>query len=236
MDIESIASDLATANRILANEDVLDQFGHVTARHPEGDKMIVSTYQSPALVTEDDLIQMTLDGDILADDVDEIYSENVIHRAIYRNRDDVNAVVHCHADPLIPFTVTDVEIQPVTHLAAPFHEGVPVFDEYDEERGRLVVTEAEGERMADVLGERRAQLLEGHGANIVGDSVREAIALTMHLVANARYQLDAERLGSPSYFTEPEEMLEATTNDIVLKPRTIERVWDYHVNRLEKDL
>lgn len=233
MDIDSVISDLATANRILANEGVLDQFGHVTARHPDGDKMIVSSYQSPALVEEDDLIQMTLEGEILTDGVDEIYSENVIHRAIYRNRDDVNTVVHCHAEPLIPFTVTDVEIRPVTHLAAPFHEGVPVFDEYDEERGRLIVTEPEGERMANVLGERRAQLLKGHGANVVGESVREAIALTMHLVTNARHQLDAENLGSPSYFTEPEEMLEATTNDIVLKSRTIDRVWDYHVNRLE---
>lgn len=233
MDVDSVASDLAKANRILANEGVLDEFGHVTARHPDGDKMIVSAYQSPALVEEDDLIEMSLDGEILTDGVDEIYSENVIHRSIYRNRDDVNAVVHCHAPALIPFTVTDVEIKPVTHLASPFHEGVPKFGDYDDERGHLLVTEDEGQRMADVLGDRRAQLLEGHGANVVGGSVRETIALTMHLVKNARHQLEAENLGSPTYFTEPKELLEATANDTILKPRTNDRVWDYLVHRLE---
>lgn len=235
MDITSIKGDLAKANRILANEGVLDEFGHVTARHPDGDKMIVSAYQSPALVEEDDLILMSLDGEVLSDDVDEIYSENVIHRSIYRNRDDVDAVVHCHAPELIPFTVTDVKIRPITHIAAPFHEGVPKFSEYDDERGQLLVTEEEGERMADVLGERRAQLLQGHGANVVGSSVRETTALTMHLVKNARHQLEAENLGSPSYFTEPKELLEATANDTILKPRTNGRVWDYLVHRLENE-
>lgn len=233
MALSSIETDLAMANRVLANEGILDGFGHVSARHPDGDKMVVSAYQSPALVEQDDLIQMALDGRVLTDGVDEVYSETVIHRAIYRRRDDVNAVVHCHAPPLIPFTVTDVEIKPVTHLAAPFHEGVPMFDEYDEERGRMVVTEAEGDRMAEELGRRQAQVLKGHGANIVGDSVREATVLTLHLVNNARHQLDAEQLGEPDYFTEPLHVVEATARDTVRVPRTIDRAWDYLVHRLD---
>ena len=33
--IEQAISDLVAANRILANEGVLDAFGHVSVRHPE---------------------------------------------------------------------------------------------------------------------------------------------------------------------------------------------------------
>lgn len=230
---QPVERDLALGNQILANEGVLDMYGHVTARNPNDDeKMIVSAYQSPALVEEGDFFQMTLDGTILDDDVDRVYGENVIHRAIYRNREEIGGVVHCHAPALIPFTVTDVEIRPITHNGAPFYQGVPTFDDFDEERGRLVVTEAEGERMAGVLGDRRAQLIEGHGANIVGRSVREAIVLTMYLVANARHQLNATILGEPRYYTEPEEELEMMTEDVLLQPRVIDRAWDYFVHRL----
>ncbi|MFC7216067.1 class II aldolase/adducin family protein [Saliphagus sp. GCM10025334] len=235
MEVNQMKEDLARANRILSNEEILDGFGHVSARHPDGDKMLVSSYQSPGLVQVEDLIEMSLDGDVLTKGVDEIYSENVIHRAIYQSRDDVGAVIHCHAPPLIPFTVTDAEIKPVTHQASPFHEGVPTFDDYDDERGRMVVTEAEGARMADVLGDKQAQLLEGHGINIVGKNVREATVLAMHLVQNAEHQLAAEGLGDPRYFTEPKETLEATANDTVMKPRTIGRAWGYLVHRLGEE-
>lgn len=225
--------DLVTANRILANEGFLDAYGHVSARAPDDpDQLLISAYQSPALVAEEDLVRMTLDGEVLSDDVDEIYSENVIHRAIYRRRSDVNAVVHGHPDAVIPFSVTGVEIKPVTHQGAPFFEGVPTFEDYDDYRGRLLVTEAEGDRMADVLGDCRAQLLKQHGANVVGRTVREMTVLAMFLVGNAGHQLAALSIGEPDYFTEPADAIRTTVEDTVLKPRTVDRAWDYLVDRL----
>lgn len=225
---DSVEQDLVTANHILANEEFVEAFGHVTARDPDdANKMIVSSYQSPALVSEEDLIRMTLDGEILADDVNEIYSENVIHRAIYRNRPDVNAVVHGHPDELIPFCVTDIEIKPVTHQGTPFNGGVPTFEDYDDERGRMIVTEDEGERMARQLEDKRAQVLKQHGVNVVGKSVREATVLAEHLMNNARHQLSALSVGTPDYFTEPADLIEATVEGTVLKSRTIDRAWDY---------
>lgn len=229
----STEQDLVTANRILANEGFLDAYGHVSARAPDDpDQLLISSYRSPALVTEADLVRMTLDGDLLSDDVDEIYSENVIHRAIYRSRPDVNAVVHGHPDAVIPFSVTAVEIKPVTHQGAPFFEGVPTFADYDDYRGRLLVTEAEGDRMAEVLGDCRAQLLKQHGANVVGRTVREMTMLAMFLVGNAAHQLAALSIGDPDYFTEPEDAIRTTVEDTVLRPRTVDRAWDYLVNRL----
>ena len=34
-DLEALLDDLVIANRILAHEDVIDAFGHVSVRHPE---------------------------------------------------------------------------------------------------------------------------------------------------------------------------------------------------------
>jgi ribulose-5-phosphate 4-epimerase/fuculose-1-phosphate aldolase len=229
---DSLASRLVTANRILTDQGILDGFGHVTAREPGADELLVSRYQSSALVTEADIIRMDLDGNVL-DTEAETYSETAIHRAIYRHRDDVNAVVHHHAPAVMPFTVTDTEIRPVFHLGAVFHEGVPTFDDYDHAaRGRLVVGEAESDRMAEVLGDRRAQLLEGHGANVVGETLEEAVVSTVLLAMNAAYQREAMDIGEPRFYDGPPESLETMVDDVVLRPRTVRRFWDHLVAML----
>lgn len=117
---------------------------------------------------------MTLNGATVENLEYQSYLETVIHRAIYCNRDDVNAVVHPHTPELIPFTVADTEIKPVFRLAALFHEGVSTFSEYDVERGFHMVTEGEGARMAEALADKHAQLLENHGVNDTGASLKEA--------------------------------------------------------------
>jgi ribulose-5-phosphate 4-epimerase/fuculose-1-phosphate aldolase len=231
-DIEALQRQLVTANKILANENIIQGFGHVSRRVPDSDTMLISQSRSPAFVTGEDIIEMDLDGNVISDGDFRTYKESVIHRAIYRNRENVNAVVHHHAPAVMPFTVTDIEIQPVYHLGALFHEGVPKFQEYDPEFGRLVVTEAEGERMAEVLGNNRAQLIEGHGANVTGATLKKAILATSYFVTNARYQYQALQIGDPDYYTKPEESIENIIEDIIFAPIAIDRMWDYLYNRL----
>lgn len=231
-DIDQLKDQLVTANRILANEGIIEGFGHVSARHPDGDKILISRSLSPGLVTQDDIMTMTLEGTIVENGDDESYLETVIHRAIYRNREDVDAVVHHHASDVMPFVATNTEIRPVFHLAALFHEGVPTFSDYDTEYGRLVVTEDEGERMAEVLGDKRAQLLENHGANVTGATIKEAVLATVYLVMNARYQMQVEQLGEPTYYDGPEESVEAIIDDVILAPLSVDRMWSFLYDRL----
>ena len=56
-----IKYELALAYRILANEGVLDTFGHVSVRHPENpEHYLLSRSRSPELVEPDDLIEYDL--------------------------------------------------------------------------------------------------------------------------------------------------------------------------------
>lgn len=222
-----IVTRLVQANRILADQGVIQAFGHVSARHPDGDKVLISRSRSPRLVTEADIITMSFDGEVLDDTDAQPYGETVIHRAIYRARDDVNAVVHHHAESILPFTITDVEIKPAFHMAALFADGVPKFGDYDTDYGRLVVTEAEGDRMAHALGDKRAQLLEAHGANVTGADLREAVIATIYFVMNGRYQLQAELLGTPTYFTGPDASIDAAVDDVILSDIALDRMWEY---------
>lgn len=221
---------LVTANRIMANEGIISGFGHVSVRNPETDTMLISRSLSPGLVTEDDILEVTLDGEVLDDR--RTYKEHVIHRAIYRQREDVNAVIHHHAPAVVPFSVTDTEIRPAFHMGALVADGVPKFTEYDEEYGWLVVTEPEGDRMAENLRDRRFQLLEGHGSNATGSSLKEVVLATVYFVMNARYQLSSADLGEMTFTMDNEAMVRSMIDDVILSDIAVDRMWTYLTSRL----
>jgi len=57
---------VARANRIIANEGVMDAFGHVTMRHPtDPHRYLMSHSRAPELVQADDIHEFTLDSAII---------------------------------------------------------------------------------------------------------------------------------------------------------------------------
>lgn len=61
--LDALLNDLVIANRILANQDVVDAYGHVSVRHPEKpDRFFLARSLAPELVTRDDIVELTLDG------------------------------------------------------------------------------------------------------------------------------------------------------------------------------
>ena len=58
--------DLVVANHILGNEGVVDAFGHISIRHPENaGRYFLACSRSPGLVTEDDIVDLPEDEEIL---------------------------------------------------------------------------------------------------------------------------------------------------------------------------
>src|ERR1043165_9077722 len=111
---------VAHANRMIANEGVLDAFGHVTMRHPTDPKRyLMSRSRAPELVQPEDVHEFTLDSQIVKAIPERLYGERVIHGEIYKARPDVMAVCHHHAPSILPFCVTGAELRPVSHLGAP---------------------------------------------------------------------------------------------------------------------
>ena len=61
-DLAEARRELALANNIVANEGVLDAFGHVSMRHPDyPNRYLLSRSRAPELVTADDFIEYHLD-------------------------------------------------------------------------------------------------------------------------------------------------------------------------------
>ena len=58
--------DVVVANRILAREEVVDAYGHVSMRHPDDpERYLMSRSRSPALVTLEDVLEFRLDGEVI---------------------------------------------------------------------------------------------------------------------------------------------------------------------------
>ena len=107
MSHDALISELALANRLLVNEDVLDTFGHVSCRHPDRpDRYFLAAALAPVTVGPADILEFDLDGALLTPSDRPLYSERVIHSEIYRARPDVAAIVHHHA-PAGPAPLVD---------------------------------------------------------------------------------------------------------------------------------
>ncbi len=228
---ESLFTDLVLASHILANEGVLDGFGHVSARHPvRADRFYLSRARAPELVEKADILEFDLDSAPIAPTEHRIFAERVIHGCIYRERPDVMAVCHHHAPPMLPFGITDVPLEPVFHLGATMGEAVPVWDSQDEfgDTNLLVATDAQGRSLARVLGGNWTVLMRRHGATVAGRSVREAVFRSIYGARNAEIQSRAMLMGSVTPLTLAERRAAGEFN---LSPIALDRAWEQWVRR-----
>src|SRR5580704_6780463 len=93
--LDTLLQDLVIANRILAREEVVDAYGHVSVRHPDDPKrFFIARSLAPELVGPGDIVELGLDGQPVHGDAPQLYLERFIHAAIFEARPDVMAVVH----------------------------------------------------------------------------------------------------------------------------------------------
>jgi len=223
----ALIDDLVAAYRILAQQGVLDGFGHVSVRNPRAaNRFVMSRSLAPELVTAADLIEFDLDGNAVDARGRALYSERFIHAEIYRARADVRAVVHNHAASLIPFGVTTVPLRPVYHMASFIGDGVPVFDIRKNfgMTDMLVSDTAKGRALAQVLGSKSCVLMRGHGVVVVGSSIPIVVGRSIYLEMNARVQTQSMAMGGGRVtYLDPQEaqkMMDAGEN------RGYERAWE----------
>lgn len=202
---EQRIADLVTANHILADQNVLDSYGHVTVRSFKNPKhFLMSGNRAPALVTADDIMEFDENSLPIDQRGRRVYNERFIHGEIFRARPDVVAVVHSHAPDVLPFTVTnDVPLKALIHMAHFIgSEPVPVFDLEAVEgpnNNMLVLNSKSGEALAKKLGDRNVVLMRGHGMTVVGPNVRRATYNAVYTQLNARVEMDALKLGQPKF-------------------------------------
>jgi len=197
-DVKRAIRDVVIANRILAHEGVVDAYGHVSVRHPrDPTRYLLSRSLAPGLVESGDVIEFDLEGKAVDGDPRPPYLERFIHGAIYEARPEVQAVVHAHAEAVLPFTISTTALRPVVHMASFIGARLPVWDIRDNfgDTNLLVVNMAQGRDLARGLGGERVVLMRGHGFTAAARSLPEAIRIGVYMPVNARVLAEALRLG-----------------------------------------
>jgi ribulose-5-phosphate 4-epimerase/fuculose-1-phosphate aldolase len=232
--LAQIRQELAIANRILANEGVIDAFGHISMRHPDKpDRYFISRYGAAELMTPADILELTLDSKPVAPTGARLFSELVIHGCIYQARPDVHSVCHHHAVSVLPYCITGVELVPVMHLGASLGGKVPFWDSRDEfgDTPMVVTTPEQGRSHARGLGEHWMVLLRRHGATVAGRSLRECVFRSIYSCRNAELQSRAVGIGPISTLSPGEAQM---CSEHSLTARTLSRTWEYWTHRLAK--
>jgi ribulose-5-phosphate 4-epimerase/fuculose-1-phosphate aldolase len=221
----AILADLVVANHVLTDQGAMDAFGHVSIRHPtRPDRFLMSRSLAPALVTADDIVEYDLDGNPVDARGRASFLERFIHAEIYRARPDVQAVIHSHANAVIPFSVSKVPLRPVALVAAFLPQPVPVF-EIRETAGMsnmLISTPELGRALARTLGSGSVALIRGHGMVVAASTLPLAVYRTIYTAVDATLEAQALTLGGPVTYLEPEE---ARATDMVVDQIHL-RAWD----------
>lgn len=229
--VEHTIRDLVIANRVLANEGVIDDFGHVSARHPtQPDRYLLSRSRSPEIVAADDIIEFTLDGEPVKPETRRLYAERALHGAIYMARPDVMAVAHHHPRSVLPFTVTDLPLKPIFHMASVIGYEVPKWDSQPEfgDTNMLIDDMPRGHSLAKAMGDGATAILRGHGAVCAAASLAAVCFISVYLAENAKVVLETLTHGEPTYLTKGEV---EKTRKLLLGEMPMARAWDYYKAR-----
>lgn len=105
--------------------------GNISVRLPGKELMITATGTRLGFLTEEDIVVTDYDGNLLHG-TKRATSEKVLHTQIYKERDDVNAVIHAHAPYCVALSMLDIDIEntlyatvspiPITEFAMPSSE------------------------------------------------------------------------------------------------------------------
>lgn len=148
------------------------------------------------------------------------------HIWIYRQRPDVQAIVHTHAPHASALACTAVPLKTIHMDSAMLHgtahlpewPGVPVADD-------------EGRIISAALGDAKTILLANHGLLAAGASVEEATYLAVFFERAARMQLRAMAAGG---FCEVKPGLAEEARDFLLQPSIVRGTFAYWSRRLQK--
>ena len=197
-DAELRADVVAAVRRLDARGLNRGSTGNVSARAADGGAWITPTGMGAAGLEADDLAWIALDGDAQRGRW-QASSEAPFHRAIYRARADLNAVVHVHSTHATALAA-------LRRRLPPFHYMVAVAGGADIRCAPYATfgTQALSDNALEALDGRKACLLAHHGMIAVGESLDAALALAVEVETLAETYWRALQVGEPARLDDDE--------------------------------
>jgi len=195
--------DLAAAFRLAVRMDLHEGVcNHFTLMLPDERRFLLNAYGLHwSEVTASNLLVLDPDGTVLEGEGEAEKTAFYIHSRIHFANRRAACVLHTHMPYATALTLTvPGRLEMVEQNALRFADDIA----YDDQYNGLVVDDAEGDRLARVLGDRRALFLANHGVIVVGKSVAEAFDALYYLERACRLQVLARATGLPLRAVRPE--------------------------------
>jgi ribulose-5-phosphate 4-epimerase/fuculose-1-phosphate aldolase len=232
MDLNPVVERLTLGCRILAEQDIIDAYGHLSARVPgRDDRFVINRAMSPALATEQDFVVMTLDGEVVEGNGFP-NQEWPIHASVYRARSDVASVLHSHSRLSRVFSLSPVKLRgTLMGQVIEWKDGLPIYP-----AAGLIRNPERGDKVAALLGQGTAMLLKGHGDVVVGRDTVATVMRAVTLKQNAEVLNDVLAHGKPDYWSEEdgagwgEPMQQAASPEAMAG--LANRIWEYYEARV----
>jgi L-ribulose-5-phosphate 4-epimerase len=224
-DIARLAAEVAATTRLLNMLGILDYSGHVSARLPGHDALLIQPHtDSRAELTPDRVLVVDFDGEVLQGDANPP-SEVPIHIEILKARPDVQAVLHCHMKVAIAFTMMDgVKLLPMRSRAMRWGSGIPVHPD----PSHIKLTE-QAKALAASLGPHHAALMRAHGMVLTAESVPALLIDAVHFEENANALMQVLQAGAKPLALTRAEMDQINRHE--KRDHHIGKLWKYYVRK-----
>ena len=163
--------------------------GNVSSRLKTVDKDIIAitpTLKSLCCLKEEDVVLVDIDGNILTKGNPS--SEFYLHLAIYKNREDVNGIVHTHSPFATGFAYSEKKIKTHPRLGKVSGRFIKELDYIPPGSAKLA------ESVYDALGEDNVIILKDHGIIAVGNDLENASELSEFVEEFAKTQFISQLL------------------------------------------
>jgi L-fuculose-phosphate aldolase/L-ribulose-5-phosphate 4-epimerase len=220
--IIALKEKVALGCRILGKLGLADWLGHVSARVPGDNCMVIKglgiDLGDLQKTTFDKIITVSLDGE-LVEGQHRFPGETPLHTEIYKYRPDVGGIVHTHQRTTLAFGTTGRKILPLQGIMAwMVAQDLPRYPS-----SLMVSTVEQAREVAHLLGGHQACHLVNHGVVVVGKTIEEAVISCIDLEDLAKLTMMAESLGKPYVMSEQEIRLKKERSEIY-----IEACWRYY--------
>jgi L-ribulose-5-phosphate 4-epimerase len=191
--LDALCQEVCSLHQELPRNDLVTwTSGNVSARDAETGLVVIkpSGIMYPDL-TPDKMVVMDLEGRV-AQGILKPSSDTRTHLFLYRNRPDINGIVHTHSPFATAFATVRRPIPAVlTAICDEFGGAIPV--------GGFapIGDEAIGQEILRSLGAGKAILMQNHGVFTLGASAREAVKAAVMVEDAARTVFYALQLGNP---------------------------------------
>lgn len=187
--------DLAAAFRMAERLDLHEGVcNHFSMMLPEHKFLINPKGLHFSRITASTIILMDEQGNTLEGKGRPPKTGHSIHTRVHIRHPNAKVVLHLHAPYTTAICAIDGGRLEMCHQnSARFYNEIA----YDDDFGGLAVDINEGDRMAEVMGDKRILFLANHGVVVVGDTVAQAFDDFYYLERAAQVQILAMQTGRP---------------------------------------